>query len=125
VPELVESPLAPVGEGLDVREVIEGRVNEVVGRDVFGVRLKEVVEVVGMGILEVTEVEVEEELEDEDEEEVDEDVMEGVEEVEDVLSVGGLVELVEGDGFSGVLVEEGFPLAEAGLGVSNGFPLYA
>jgi len=114
-----------VGEGLDVREVIEGRVNEVVGRDVFGVRLKEVVEVVGMGILEVTEVEVEEELEDEDEEEVDEDVMEGVEEVEDVLSVGGLVELVEGDGFSGVLVEEGFPLAEAGLGVSNGFPLYA
>lgn len=55
----------------------------------------------------MTEVEVEDELEDDDEEEeVDEDVLEGVEEVEDVLSVGGLVVLVEGDG---VLVEVGFP----------------
>lgn len=55
----------------------------------------------------MTEVEVDEELKEDDEEEVDEDVLEGVEEIEDVLSVEDLLVLVEGEG---VLVEVGFPV---------------
>jgi hypothetical protein len=85
----------------------------------------EVVEVVGIGIIDVTEMEVDEELEDDDEEEVDEEELEGVEEVEDVLSVGGLLVLVlvEEDG---MLDEVGFPLVETGLDVlCNGSPLMA
>ena len=34
-PELEAFPPAPVGEGLDVREVSPGRLNEVVGSDDF------------------------------------------------------------------------------------------
>lgn len=62
-------------------------------------------EVVKTGVTDVTGVEVDEELEDDDEEEVDEEVLEGVGEVEDVLSVGDLLVLVGGDR---VLVAGGF-----------------
>lgn len=74
--------------------------------------MKQTVEVVGRGFMDVTEVEVEEELGDDDEEEVDEDVLEEVEDVEDVLSVRGLLVLVEGDG---VVVEVGFPIDHQGV----------
>jgi hypothetical protein len=67
--------------------------------------------VVRTGIIDVTEVEVGEELEVDDEEEVDEEVLEEVEDVKDVLSVGGLLVLVEGDG---VLVEAGFTVDPRG-----------
>jgi hypothetical protein len=115
VPELVASPLSPVEEGLDVREVSEVRVKEVAGSDVFEEEVMEVLEVVEMGIIDVTEVEVDEELEDEEvEEEVEEEVLELVEEVEDGVGVGGLLVVVEGDG---LFTEVGFPTVETRLDV--------
>lgn len=79
---------------------------------------------VRVGSTGVTEVEVDGELKDDDEEEVDEEVLEGVEEVEDGLGVGGLLGVVEGDG---LLVEAGlFAGVETEVDVGwNGFPLYA
>lgn len=68
-----------------------------------------------MDVTEV-EVEVEEELEDDDEVEVDEGVLGRMEEDEDVLSVGGLLVLVEGEG---VLVGEGFPAGYQGSVVED------
>lgn len=80
---------------------------------------------IGVAITGVVDVGVDgEEVEDEEEVvDVDEDVFGVVEEVEDVVGVGGLVEVVEVDE---VLVEAGLPLVAVGVGVvSKGFPLYA
>lgn len=73
--------------------------------------MKQTVEVVGVAIMGVTEVEVvDEELKvDDEEEEVDEEVVEEVEEVEDVLGVGDLL----------VLVGDGWVLVEAGLSINH------
>ena len=74
--------------------------------------MKQTLEVVEMGIIDVTEVEVDEGLEDdEDEEEVDEEVLILVEEVEDGVGVGGLLVVVEGDG---LFTEVGFPVDHQG-----------
>lgn len=102
--ELLLPPLLPVEEGLELIEVSEGRVNEVAGTDVFRVDCPNVVEVVGVATIGVEVVEVDKELEEDEVVEVDEGLLGVVEEVEDVLGVGVLFVLVEGDW---VLVEAG------------------